>query len=873
MQIPKYDDLFNPLLLAFHQLGGYASVPQMEKKVAEILNLTETELNEPHRGSRTKFQYNLAWTRWHLKIFGVIEQSARGTWSLTPKGKKLEKVDKNEVKQFVKNRDLNNKKRLNLEEIDVNEIIKKIDLDQFKYKPHFLKNPGNRLGDILTNSEKKWVLPNFQRYYDWDKEDVRAFLESIFRDYFVGSLLLWDVEGEIPIDTFPIYGVRSKIEKPDAVILDGQQRITSIYYALRTPEIENDGIKSYFYIDFKTFFESTSKDLIIALNKKLSTEDSVKYLLFPIYELENYVNWFREFEDYYENDTIDKTKFRDMERIMQDRVIHMLNGFQIPDIRLPATMKLHHVVDIFENINTKGKPLDAFDLLIAASSKHKIDLRKLWDFACKNYPNLERYSDKTNKLRMYVIQSISLLYNPTSSSKKSDILEIYEQIYSKERGMDPKTFEKHWEEMIRFVNQAIEKIENLKDGFGALNEDYVPFMPTIPILAALLKEIDGRENKHDCNKKIKQWYWSIVFNEAYSSSVDSQLTSDFKELKEWFTDDNKVPKNVVKARIKMQTLSFRKTTVLSSSLYKGILSLLALSGSRDLKTGEMVKNRADYDKDHLFPQSKAEEFSAGKDIDSVLNISWLTKTTNEIIKRAKEPKKYFKEFSDEFKGNKDEYLEVLASHYITSEGYEYLLLNDFKNFTKLRDKLLVEEIKALIGWTQNDIINEPDETFNIYDLLQNGENENSEFKSTFKKNLETGKADDLMKFSVLKTIAGLLNANGGLLVIGYDEKNKKIVGLQEDYSISKWQDKDGFEKEFWDYLEANIPREIIDKCINLRFETLEEKDLAIVEIRRVFGSPIYIEKSGKKNFYVRRKNETELIEDPEEADKYKRSHY
>ena len=215
----------------------------------------------------------------------------------------------------------------------------------------------------------------------------------------------------------------------------------------------------------------------------------------------------------------------------------------------------------------------------------------------------------------------------------------------------------------------------------------------------------------------------------------------------------------------------------------------------------------------------------------------------------------------------------MASHYITSEGYEYLLLNDFKNFTKLRDKLLVEEIKALIGWTQKDIINEPDETFNIYDLLQNGENENSEFKSTFKKNLETGKADDLMKFSVLKTIAGFLNANGGLLVIGYDEKNKKIVGLQEDYSISKWQDKDGFEKEFWDYLEANIPREIIDKCINLRFETLEERDLAIVEVKRVFGSPIYIEKGGKKNFYVRRKNKTELIEDPEEADKYKRSHY
>ena len=667
MPIPKYEDLFNPLLTAFHQLGGSVSISQMEKKVAEILNLTEKEATEIHSGNRTKFAYRLAWARWYLKEFGLIEQSARGTWTLTPKGKKTGKIDKNEVADFVKIISSGRKKGLNLEEVDIKILIKNIDIDQFKYKPHFLKNPGNRIDDILTYSEKKWVLPNFQRYYDWDKEDVRAFLESIFKDYFVGSLLLWDVEGDIPIDTFPIFGVKSKIEKPDAVILDGQQRITSLYYAIKTPEIENDNIKSYFYVDFKAFFDNSSKDIIITLNRRLGIHDSIKYFLFPIYELENYVNWFREFQDHYETEDIDRNKFREMERIMEDRVIHMLRGFQIPDIKLPATMKLHHVVDIFENINTKGKPLDAFDLLIAASSKHKIDLRALWDSSYKNYPNLKRYSDKTNRLRMYIIQSISLLYNPTSSSKKSDILEIYEQVYNKERGMHPKVFEKHWEEMTMFVNQAIERIENLKDGFGVLNEDYVPFMPTIPILAALLKEIDTKENKHDCNKKIKQWYWSVVFNESYSSSVDSQLTSDFRDLKEWFVDDTKVPKNVSEARAKIQTLSLKKTTVLSSSLYKGVLSLLALSGSKDLKTGQMVTNRIDYDKDHLFPQSRASEFKAGKEIDSILNISWLTKTTNETIKRAKEPSKYFKEFSEEFKGNKSEYLAVLNSHYINRD--------------------------------------------------------------------------------------------------------------------------------------------------------------------------------------------------------------
>ena len=315
--------------------------------------------------------------------------------------------------------------------------------------------------------------------------------------------------------------------------------------------------------------------------------------------------------------------------------------------------------------------------------------------------------------------------------------------------------------MTMFVNQAIERIENLKDGFGVLNEDYVPFMPTIPILAALLKEIDTKENKHDCNKKIKQWYWSVVFNESYSSSVDSQLTSDFRDLKEWFVDDTKVPKNVSEARAKIQTLSLKKTTVLSSSLYKGVLSLLALSGSKDLKTGQMVTNRIDYDKDHLFPQSRASEFKAGKEIDSILNISWLTKTTNETIKRAKEPSKYFKEFSEEFKGNKSEYLAVLNSHYINREGFDYLLVNDFENFTKNREKLFLEEIKNLIGWSSKDIINENEEYLDINDIISLGEGDKVEFKSTFKKNMETGKADDNIKFSVLKTIAGFLNANGG----------------------------------------------------------------------------------------------------------------
>jgi hypothetical protein len=876
MSVPKYDELFNPLLEAIRKLGGSSSLKKIEKEVAIILNLTPEEIQDKHRGNRTKLEYRLAWASNYLKRYGLIDKSKRGIWSLTEDGKKTKEVDKNEVNQFVRNLDLKkSNKRLmkkGLEKINMKEFLQKVDLETFKYEPHFLTNPGVRVKDILSNVEKKWVLPNFQRYYDWDKEDVRAFLESIFKDYFVGSLLLWEVEKEPEIAFFPIQGVKNKIDKPEIIILDGQQRITSLYYAIKNPILEADEIKSLFYINFKNYFENLSADIVTTSNRKLSIRESVESLLFPFYELENHIEWMREFDDFYEEqEGVDKRKLKELSRIMQDRVRHIWENFQIPEIKLPASMKLHHVVDIFENINTKGKLLDAFDLLIAASIKHNIDLRKLWEGSRQKYPNFTRYAEKTkNKLRMYILQSISLLHNPTSSCKKSDILELYEQIYSN-RGKDPKTFEKHWEEMSTYVNSAIKELEDLKGGFGIINEAHVPFMSVIPILAALKKDVDSRNNKHGCNDKIKQWYWSVVFSEAYSSGVDSQLTLDFKELKEWFSDDSKIPKSVEEARILIKTFNLKKVNTFSSAIFRGVLSLLAIKGSRDLQTGEMVNDRNNYHKDHIFPKSKSEKYvSTKKELDSILNMAWLTRSTNES-KGAKEPKKYFEEFESSYNKNKDAYIKVLESHFINREAYDYLLDNNFEGFINGRENILLNEVKKLIGWTEDDHDTE-NQNNNIDQLINSFEGEKLEFKSTFKKNIQTQKPDEVIRFSVLKTIAGFLNARGGTLIIGYDEKGKKIIGLDQDYELMKRGDRDSFELEFWNYIESNINKEIVKNNVSLKFEIIEDKELAVIEIKRS-PKPIYIKKADKKILYIRNRNETENLEDPEEIHNYIERHF
>lgn len=101
MPVPKFDELFNPLLKALKNLGGSASIQEQENEVAVILKLSEKDLAEIHRGNRTKFSYRLAWARNYLKRYGLLENSFRGVWSLSADGQKTSQIDKEKVKRAV----------------------------------------------------------------------------------------------------------------------------------------------------------------------------------------------------------------------------------------------------------------------------------------------------------------------------------------------------------------------------------------------------------------------------------------------------------------------------------------------------------------------------------------------------------------------------------------------------------------------------------------------------------------------------------------------------------------------------------------------------------------------------------------------------
>ena len=84
-QVPSYNNLMIPVLDALIELGGSGTIEEINEKVYAIKNFSEEVLQIPHKddSSRSEVDYRLAWARTYLKKFGLLENSARGIWTLT----------------------------------------------------------------------------------------------------------------------------------------------------------------------------------------------------------------------------------------------------------------------------------------------------------------------------------------------------------------------------------------------------------------------------------------------------------------------------------------------------------------------------------------------------------------------------------------------------------------------------------------------------------------------------------------------------------------------------------------------------------------------------------------------------------------------
>ena len=250
-------------------------------------------------------------------------------------------------------------------------------------------------------------LPDFQRGWIWDDYRIRGLLASISKGFPVGAIMTLSSSSDIKFKTRPIEGVDSeKVGRADFFLLDGQQRLTTLYQSLRHPEAvdTNDSrrqkVKRCYYIDMQAAMNPTSdrEDAIISVpeNRKVtedfgrrevqdlsSPELEYKKHMIPTESLMDPMNWMLGYLQFWNNTDEPHPEDSALEffRNFQEEVLANFTAYQLPVINLGPETPKEAVCTVFEKVNTGGVTLNVFELATAsfAADAESFSLRDDWD--------------------------------------------------------------------------------------------------------------------------------------------------------------------------------------------------------------------------------------------------------------------------------------------------------------------------------------------------------------------------------------------------------------------------------------------------------------------------------------------------------------
>jgi hypothetical protein len=513
-------------------------------------------------------------------------------------------------------------------------------------------------------------LPDFQRSWVWDEDRIKSLIASISRAFPVGALMTLNSGGEVNFQPRPVEGAppTAKHTGHKALLLDGQQRMTSLYQvtirnqvvATKTPK--NKPVNRWFYIDIvKALDPSADRDeAIVGIpeNKQLRTEFGreltldlsspemeFKNLMFPMTRVFDWDEWQDGFDDYWKEngDTAQSKLFR----AFKNQVLENFKSYQVPVIALENTTSKEAVCVVFEKVNTGGKPLDAFELVTAIYAADNFELRKEW------------YGD--DKLKGLHRQFRETLRAPGTNEgilaevSNTDFLQVIALFHNRDRrreaiaagksGKELPAVTPHRQSLLSLPLDAYKKYKDkVADGFERAAKFLLrlhiyrvfdlPYQSQIVALAAILADLGDKFENEVIRTKLVRWYWNGVFGELYGSAVESRIARDFLEVPNWLLGDPIEPSTISETQFRADRLKTMRMRL--SAAYKGMNALLMQTGAQDFLTGQKFDHTAFFgeyvDIHHIFPQDWCKKQGIPKNTyDSIINKTPLSYRTNRVI--------------------------------------------------------------------------------------------------------------------------------------------------------------------------------------------------------------------------------------------------
>ncbi len=556
----------------------------------------------------------------------------------------------------------------------------------------FATNPV-LLKDLLDDvSSGKIQLPDFQRGWVWDDERIIGLLASISRGFPVGAIMTLAAGGDIKFMHRPIEGVSGIDKSPETFLLDGQQRLTSLYQSLLHPgpvdtvDSRKRRFKRWYYVDMLKAVDPTAdrEDVFISVpeDRRIlknfgrevdrdlsSTEYEYKHHMMPTECLLDSMDWLFGYNDYWQSSGTQHPggNIADFRNKFRKQIIDQFSAYPLPVIQLEKETPKEAVCIVFEKVNTGGVTLGVFELVTATFAADNFSLRDDW--AGRRSRLHEAYGVLQGINGDHFLQIVTLLATqdkrkqfvsaggaenqaPGISCKRDSILNLKLEEY------------KHWADHVQAG--LMEAAKFLTRQFIFKNRD-IPYSTQIVPLAALFVELGDELKPAKAQEKLERWFWSGVFGESYGSNTEGQFALDLPQVAEYVRGGSD-PTSVTQANFIPERLITLRTR--NSAAYKGLYAFQMKSGAADWRTGEPLTfatlDSARIDIHHIFPKawckSKSQKIPPSL-YDSIINKTPIDAATNWKF-GGRAPSRYLRLLEQDQDIDSGQLDQILAAHWL-----------------------------------------------------------------------------------------------------------------------------------------------------------------------------------------------------------------
>ncbi|RAJ97592.1 hypothetical protein LX87_02495 [Larkinella arboricola] len=564
----------------------------------------------------------------------------------------------------------------------------------------------------IVNKAKRgeYKLPSFQRGWKWEVKQVKLFYESIRLTYPIGSFLVMTSQESELLAPKAFHGSGRRAEENknlECLVLDGQQRITAginLYYGL--DDIEKG---SEYYIDLNKI-----KAIFKLSNTNIEEEDKVKefcdgldvmehgYLVNKPKRFDRRANFVKDkliwtgYLTKEKQDDLDEIielckdngDKKIIKRLLRKNLMTDLN-VQVPVIELGKEFGLTAISRVFTTINTTGKLLTPFELVVAILYPYGINIAediKLLKLENKYY----NYMDKNGEI---LLQTIALLSN--SSPKKSDL----------PKNINKENYNQYKEDAVTLLNSLGEYLSD-KLGMGLdSTEKLIPYDAIFAPMALVLKYIEDNINDHTNKSKAKRkidiWFIASVLSQRYQEGVHAKQTKDKDEMIEWIKDEKLKPQWITGTYISPVII---KNAIPSGAIGKMIMCLINKEMPKDPIADRLIGFRdGAYSTEfhHIYPSRWApkglKDYNESIKLNVALNIMFLSTKTNADWLNF-DPKQSISLVRNIYNDPKD-IIKFFNSQYISKEAIENLekldkTVKDYQEFISIRYNTILETLKS-----------------------------------------------------------------------------------------------------------------------------------------------------------------------------------